>query len=211
MAQPKHTNITTEDNYKKHYAENVSADDDEKKIEDTYFKIKSYHVSCQSYRPKSYDCTENLGGIVLYAVDGETDWKKNGVHCKTGYIILKQTGKNGEIYDNYGKEENINSDVGMIHGGIYESVFAESPKKSNVIGSGFSRCNGEWKYRSYSFNQSNDDYHDTYNKEMKKIESKWVAKAVKNWINNGQQTTIVNESGGGLVVHQTIKGVTISE
>ena len=101
----------------------------------------------------------------------------------------------------------------LINGKIYASVFNESPDAPNVhvIGSGFGRKDGVWKYRSASFNKVNDKYHDQDNKAMRHIESKWVAKALKNWINHRKQNTIVNESGGGLVVHQTIKGVTISD
>merc|ERR1719410_1233446 len=85
--------------------------------------INSYHVSCQSDKPVK---GTNAAGIVLYQKDGKTDWYCNGVHCQTGYIIIKNTPKIEKV--------DISDDKhpGMVHGKVYKSVFGTPPDK-NVI------------------------------------------------------------------------------
>ena len=53
-------------------------------------KVTTLHVSCNSDPVKNYDKGEDLAGIVLYSKDGKNDWYWNGIHCKTGYIIIKK-------------------------------------------------------------------------------------------------------------------------
>jgi len=162
--------------------------------------INSYHVSCESYRPKSMNGNENLGGIVLYAYEGSGNWfmnskncqhkkcpKEKGLcksckHCQSGYVILKRS------------EEAIKerSSEGKVHGGVYKSVFGEEPDTKRLVGSGFSYKNREWKWRSGVFNQARDSFH-SRDKPMNILEQKWVKKALENWINNKQQTTYVTK------------------
>jgi hypothetical protein len=58
--------------------------------EDKYLIVSSYNISCKSYRGP-IDPEEDYVGLVLYAKDGVTDWKDNGVHVKSGYIYFKKT------------------------------------------------------------------------------------------------------------------------
>ena len=208
MAQSKNSNIKTFKEFKEDMDKSPNAS--KMNIKDMYIPIESYHVSCKSYRPKTLnDAEENLGGLVLYAKDGKTDWYSNGVHCKTGYIILKKTSKEKvkgewEIYNEKDELEHIECSVGMVHGKIYKSIFNELPTTANVTGSGFARVNGKWKYNSISFNSKDDKYH-TDHKTMKELEAKWVQKAMENWILYGKQNTYIKESdGGGMVLHETI-------
>ena len=98
-------------------------------------------------------------------MNDKTDWYCNNVHCKTGYIILKRTSTqriNNEhkIYKNNSDEfEDIKCNIGIVHGKIYMSVFKESPSKNSIVGSGFARVNGIWKYNSFTFNSMDDEYH----------------------------------------------------
>ncbi len=51
-------------------------------------KLNSFHVSCKSDQPKSYDNPgKDYGGVVLYQRGGKNDWTLNGLHCKTGYDL----------------------------------------------------------------------------------------------------------------------------
>lgn len=58
--------------------------------EDKYLIISSYDISCQSQRGP-IDPAEDYVGVVLYAKDGVTDWRANGVHVKSGYIYFRKT------------------------------------------------------------------------------------------------------------------------
>ena len=66
--------------------------------------------------------------------------------------IIDEFEKDDELYNDFYKDkiEQINCNIGLIHGKIYKSIFNELP--TNVIGSGFARVNGKWKYNSISFN-----------------------------------------------------------
>jgi hypothetical protein len=58
--------------------------------ENKYLIISSYNISCKSQRGP-LDPEADYVGLVLYAKDGVTDWKANGVHVKSGYIYFKKT------------------------------------------------------------------------------------------------------------------------
>lgn len=162
----------------------------------SYEIVKSYHVSCASNKPcNKWNCSlsdHNLGGVVLYMKDGKTDWNCNGRHCKIGYIIVKSV----ESCKSAG------SSYGVVHGNVYKSVFGEEPN-NHVVGSGFARKDGTWKWNSGTFNLSHNEYHsdnakakgyNCENKSMSKIEQQWIEKAVRNWFDKGTQNTKVNES-----------------
>ena len=186
----------------------------------SFLPVKSYHVSCQSDRiePRSdsffslaywysfFDYVHpayDMGGVVLYAYDDRTDWRLNGVHCKTGYIILK---KSSNI-------EHIKSRIGAIHGKVYKSVFGRDPDE-RVIGAGFSYSykEGKWKFNSSSFNDSESKYHtvskkNTYAREvlekdkyeartMNSLEQKMVLEAIQHWFDTGEQNYYPKEPVG---------------
>ena len=144
--------------------------------------VSSYHVSCRSYKPKTFISNENLGGIVLYSYDDKFDWKVNKVHCKTGYIIIKRI---DDI-------KHLKSKHGMVHGNVYKSVFGVELDKK-VVGSGFAFKDGKWKFNSFTFNAKKDTFH-TNEKAMNNIEEKYVSAAIKNWIEKNQQNIKVEEN-----------------
>ena len=136
--------------------------------------LKSYHVSCESDRPKSYQNPEkNYGGLVLYQYNGKSDWTLNGIHCRTGYVILKDSTKLP------------NSSLGQIHGGTYKSVFGCGCDRK-VVAAGFSHYNGEWKFKSGTFNLNCNKY------EMRESEIKQLKKALRNWCDDGTQNTVID-------------------
>jgi hypothetical protein len=48
-------------------------------------------------------CSEDYVGLVLYAKDGTTDWRCNGVHCQAGYIYYRKTSEINHIDSDYGQ------------------------------------------------------------------------------------------------------------
>ncbi len=137
--------------------------------------VKSYHVSCKSYKPKEWLGKENLGGIVLYSYGDKLTWEVNKVRCKTGYIIVK---KIDDI-------KHLESKYGIVHGNVYKSVFKKELDK-NVIGSGFAFKDGRWKFNSFTFNAKRDTFH-SKEKGMNELEEKYVSQALQNWILHGKQ------------------------
>ena len=141
--------------------------------------VSSLTIHPASDEVKDYDKGENLAGIVLYAKDGKTDWEWNGVHCKTGDIIIKKTDE---------KFMSLKAGKGIVHGRVFKSVFDECPF-GNVVASGFGRVDrgkdDNWKYKSYSCNAEDNGYTDGEG-EMGEIEKENVKNAVKNWINHGE-------------------------
>eukprot|EP01084_Bolivina_argentea_P257923 434631_1 len=146
-----------------------------------YFNISSFHVSCRSDK-LNFD--KNMIGIVLYQYKKCTDWYLNGVHCKTGYILIK----------NSDKIQDIKTKQGTMHSKCYKFLFNQDPD-NDVIGAGFAIFNGKIKYNSYTFNCDGGQgliskYHD-HQKSMHLIEQKCVEFALKNWKMNKIQTTLV--------------------
>merc|ERR1712129_564796 len=138
--------------------------------------ITCYHVSCKSDRPTYFKGGSDLAGVVLYQKGGKNDWYHNGVHCKTGYIIIKRTKNIAHIKT---------KDGSAVHGKLFKSVFGEDPS-NDVIRGGFARVKNEWKFNSWSCNAQNNKWTDD-KKAMKQLESQHVLKAVKAWIEHGKQ------------------------
>jgi len=142
-----------------------------------YFSISSFHVSCRSDQFTG----ANMTGIVLYKYDGKTDWKLNGIHCKSGYIVLKLS-KN---------IEHIKGEPGKVHGACYKSVFGKSVDKNKVVGGGFGYVNGVWKFNSWTFNVGSK-YHNG-NKGMNPMEQQCIQLSVDNWAKSKKQNTTIKE------------------
>eukprot|EP01084_Bolivina_argentea_P052689 96785_1 len=146
----------------------------------TTFEISSFHVSCKSDKFTG----ENMTGIVLYEYDDKRDWYLNGIHCKTGYIILRLSKNISHIKD----------EPGAVHGACYKSVFNESLDKNKVVGGGFAYLNGKWKFNSWTFN-TGSKYHNN-EKEMNPLEQRCIEVAIVNW-KKGLQNTYVKDIGLG--------------
>jgi len=141
------------------------------------FSIPSFHVSCRSDKYTG----EPMVGIILYQYDGRLDWHLNGIHCKSGYIVLKLS-KN---------IAHIKGEVGQVHGACYKWTFNESVG-SKVVGGGFAYYQGKWKFNSGVFNAGDAyKYHDG-SSAMHDIEQKCIMAAVENW-KKGTQNTYVKD------------------
>lgn len=175
-------------------------------------KVNSFHVSCSSDKPKSFEKPgENFTGMVLYLHNGKTDWKINGYHCKIGYIVLKKSSKISNVKTSHQSQ---------VHGKLYKYMFGEELDESKTVVGGFAYYNGEWRGKSNlnygnSYHPNTGKYYDDdeccenyeykefksvkNNKDNKGIrkagvrESYWITKAIKNWIKEGTQTTKVTD------------------
>lgn len=135
---------------------------------------KTLHFSCKSetVQPGSL---HNYAGMVLWAYDGQSDWRINNVHCKSGYVYIRRTHGSGSI-------ESEVSKCGQVHGKLYKSLFQIDPSPS-VVGTGFSYVNGVWKFNSYTFN-TGGAWHDD-RKGAGKREAKLLRAAIMAWMESG--------------------------
>lgn len=161
----------------------VVQDDDEKYLKFTSHDGKaticliSLHMSCKSDKVDYSEPNINYLRCVLYSYQGKQEWFKNGIHCKTGYILLK---KESNFLDQSADQR--------AHQQLYRSLFGEIPTK-DIIGAGFAIRNGEILFRSSTFNKNEKLFHDD-KRVCSKIEQKWIKIALKNWKNDKQNTFI---------------------
>ena len=156
------------------------------------FTVKTLHISGQSDKYRGSD--HKYGGIIIYARNGQTDWKTpNGTHCKSGYVVILQTDtKAFEELDAKWPHE-----PGQVHGIIYRKAFGESCKGIKVVGEGFGIIDGEFKIISGAFNPADDEYHDN-SSFMNKDSARYVEAVVNIWKRAGpnfpaRQNYIVEE------------------
>ena len=138
-------------------------------------RISSLHISCKSDRVVP---GKNYAGAVFWGtVDGGDDWRVNNIHCRSGYIIIKESGS----------IQGIDCNEGQVHGKLFKYLFGCAPSASNpkLIGSGFSRLNNQWRWNSYTFNVGTEWHND--DKRVSDLEEKWTTLALNNWMSTGSQ------------------------
>ena len=144
------------------------------------FTVETIHISCTS---DAYNGSgHQYGGIIIYNREPSTKhysgvaewWTENNTHCKTGYLVIKDTDSKPRPQDEFPNEP------GIVHGAIYRKVFGESCKGKKVIGEGFGVVNGEFTTKSGSFNAVDDGYRDSDIMENPKM-AKCVKKVVESW------------------------------
>ncbi|EGD76859.1 hypothetical protein PTSG_08207 [Salpingoeca rosetta] len=131
------------------------------------------HVSCKSDK---FDAHKNMAGMVIWQYGGKTDWRLNGVHCKSGYIYVRHT-------ENI---QSIKSSQGQVHGKLFKALFGVEPGE-DVVGTGFAYVKGKWKFNSFTFNASSSDgWHDT--KKRRRVQAtRSVASFGLHWTTGSQQ------------------------
>ncbi|GAX74814.1 hypothetical protein CEUSTIGMA_g2261.t1 [Chlamydomonas eustigma] len=103
--------------------------------------IRSLNVSCQCDR---LDTTKNMVGMIVYSHQGLNEWYLNGIHAKSGYIVIKETDKLYELQRREGG-------VGSLHSLLYKLVFGQAPGPGDMA-SGFSIQKGVWVFNSGTLN-----------------------------------------------------------
>ena len=163
------TKLTDDGKYKVYSSSNGEPD----------IPVNTLHLSCSSDAYRRDD--PNYAGFILYAYNGKTDWRLNGINCQTGYIVIRSTREGGDV-DRCRSPET----PGAVHGAVYKSVFGENPD-NKVVGEGFSFMNGEFKGNSNTFNAPlGSNYHD-HHKWMSRDGGKCVEKVVELWKSVGEQ------------------------
>lgn len=140
--------------------------------------VTTVHLSCSSH---VYQPDHDYAGFILYAHKGKTDWTLNGVHCKSGYIVVQDS--NSEDVKRYiGKAE------GQIHGPVYMNVFGEDV--GDTIGEAFSLKDGSFVRHSGTFNnrtyEKSEDhkaskYHDDDRSTISEEGVKCLKEVIKEW------------------------------
>ena len=158
-------------------------------------KCESYHVSCQSDpipKDKEQFKHASMFGLVIYRYNGNEDWRMtirsgNTIHCKTGYIVIKNK-SNLEGY----------SGPGRGHGPLFSWFFGDwhSSEHRQIIGGGFSVYEGDYKFNSGVFNDNGsgklDEFHNN-KRGMNEGEAQAIKQALENWRYNGRQNRYVRD------------------
>ena len=135
--------------------------------------VETLHLSCKS---DVYVPGHNYGGIVLYSHNGQTDWRLNGIHCKTGYIVILDT-------DSEKVKRSKATSQGVVHRAVYKCIFGEDPAP-DTIGEGFAYLDGEYRWSSWTFNGADTVYHDGRKRISEQAES-CVGKVLTIWQQEG--------------------------
>ena len=101
--------------------------------------INRIRLSCES---DVYNNEQNYVGIILYGwINSEgqvqTDWRLNGKHCKSGYIVIQ----NAYDTESYSSEGPV---ISNVHNAVYWNVFGQGSDTSRAIGEGFSVIAGSY-------------------------------------------------------------------
>jgi len=137
--------------------------------------VTTLHLSCSS---DVYQQGHDYAGFVLYSHDGMTDWRLNGIHCKTGYIVVRDTNSCSVAHIIL-----FGNSQGQVHGAVYKSVFGEEVS-DDTIGEGFAVRGGKFQWNSGVFNARNTVYHD--GRRIASDQAKHsVAKVLAQWMDAG--------------------------
>lgn len=139
--------------------------------------VSTLHLSCSS---DIYEASHDYAGFILYSHNRKTDWRLNGVHCKTGYIVVCDTNScNVAHIIHFGKSQ------GQVHGAVYKSVFGEDVSV-DTIGEGFAVQGGRFKWNSGVFNAKDTQYHDGRRAASEQAE-RYVSKVLSQWMSAGNE------------------------
>ena len=99
--------------------------------------INRIRLSCES---DVYNNEQNYVGLILYGWTNsegqvQTDWRLNGKHCKSGYVVIQNA------YDTESSEGPV---ISNFHNEVYWNVFGRGSDTSRAIGEGFSIIAGSY-------------------------------------------------------------------
>lgn len=135
-----------------------------------------FHISEKS--DKFYKHLNYVGACFWGTTYGQNEWKLNGINCQSGFIILKRTSK----------IQKISCSEGRNHSKLFNFLFECSPfdSRPQLVGTGFTIEKGEWKWNSYTFNETTKWKKHT--KDILLLEQYCIKKAIAYWIHTGNTT-----------------------
>ena len=133
-------------------------------------------LSCES---DPYTSGKNYAGFILYGWKDKkgrmlTDWRLNGKHCKSGYLVIQSTDSPRV------KKHQRAGAPGVVHGAVYWNVFGSGSKVKQAVGEGFSLLDGRYEWNSYTFNTGSNGYHD-YMPDISSLAEKCVRNILDDW------------------------------
>ena len=75
--------------------------DNEKNTDSNIIPITKYHIHKDSFKPNSLSNNQDLGGIILYAYNGKTNWKLNNIHLQFRMHYIKKQQKFIKYFFNF--------------------------------------------------------------------------------------------------------------
>ena len=147
--------------------------------QDKRISFTSIRLSCESH---PYVAGDPYAGFILYAYrksggDAITDWRLNGKHCKSAYLVIQNT-TSADV------KRYIGSAPGMIHGAVYWNVFGKGESPYLAVGEGFAFRKGNEEWNSGVFNANEGDgYHDN-DRHISAAAVKCVTNIIWDWQKN---------------------------
>ncbi|CAF3447848.1 unnamed protein product [Rotaria sp. Silwood1] len=152
-------------------------------------EMRSVHFSCSSDR---FDATSNFIGLIVYGYDWQTDFRLNGKHCKTGYILIKKTDA----------IKHIQASQNTWFSRLFKWFFNEEIS-DRFVGTDFSFEAGEWKFNSYACKDNTKAYQ-TNMKGVNYVENEILDTAMKRMYINHQWQFNQNLQVKDLLQHITL-------
>ena len=134
--------------------------------------VVSVHLSSSS---DVYKEGHNYAGFILYSHNGETDWTLNGIHCKSGYMVILDS-------DSYRVSSLKGNSPGQIHGAVYKCIFGEDPNGATK-GEGFAYYRGDFRWSSGVFNGLSSLFFGNRKSDGRD----YIYSVLKLWMNSGTE------------------------
>ena len=148
--------------------------------------VQTIRLSCESHR---YDPSKehNYAGFILYGWENDDgvlleDWRLNGKHCKSAYLVIQ--GTDSPDVRRYMRPPRKAPGIAM-HGAVYWNVFGEGADVKRAVGEGFAIINKEYQWTSGTFNAKGDAYHGSC-KQISALAKKCVKQIVNDWKRTSQ-------------------------
>ena len=102
-------------------------------------KIKSLHLSCQSFE-RSHWKDNDIGGLIFYSKYVDND---RNLRISPGYVYIQSKAN----------VENEKTGKGSIHGDLFKKLIGHLPEGKEIICGGFGRYKEkEWAFNSLTLN-----------------------------------------------------------
>lgn len=132
--------------------------------------VESFCMSCKAARPVTL-ANETLIGVVVYSWKGQTDFRLNGVHCKSGYVYIRRA---SELDSASGRSG---------HHRLLSELFGNCIIDNNdFVATGFCVKDGDFQFKSGAFNGQVDNWRNGSTVGVPMLEKEYICASVNQWV-----------------------------
>jgi len=129
--------------------------------------VESFCMSCKAVRPVTF-ANETLIGVVVYSWKGQTDFRLNGVHCKSGYVYIRRA---SELASGRGG-----------HHRLLSELFGNYIDNNDFVATGFCVKDGDFQFKSGAFNGQVDNWRNGSTVGVPMLEKEYICASVNQWV-----------------------------